>query len=120
MHYIATIVNGALVKRILRDSGIPIKAELLCGISHRRFDKPALTGFVVHAAHITLLAHAIYPRGVFSIGHYVKAVATAYVIPVVVANATVGPGIGRTMPAAIVLHAAHYVIRNLIVHIDMI
>src|SRR3712207_4026788 len=99
MDHVAAVVDRVLIKRILCNGGVPVKTELLGRIGYWWLDEPAFTGFIVNATYVTLLAHAVYPRRIFSIRHYIKTITATYVAPVIVTDTAIGPGIGRSMPA---------------------
>src|SRR5215204_5149315 len=116
----AAVIHGAGLQRVNGNAAVPVEAETHGCIQDGWLYVPALAGLVIGAAQVALLAHAVHPRSIAGVGHHIEAVATAHVLPVVIADAAVGPGIGRSVPAAIVLHATHYVVGKFVVHVDVV
>src|SRR5688572_3922827 len=117
---LATVINCFFIKRVLCYSRVPVPAQNKFGIQGWRFNKPAFACLPVSFPYIPSLAHAINPAGIFCIGHYIKTVTPANIVPVIISYATIGPCITGAMPATVILHAAHYIIGHFIVDIDMI
>src|ERR1700694_4623919 len=120
MNELAAEINSVVVEWILGNGRVPVEAVFFYRIELGWLDEPALTGLVIIALQASALAHGIDPVGIVRVGHGVEAVATADIIPIIIPDAAAGPAVGRAVPAAIVLHAAHHVVGDFIIHIDVV
>src|SRR5689334_4483271 len=120
MQELASEINGVVIERVLSYACIPVESKFLRRIEVWWFNEPSFTGFVIIPLKASTLAHGINPIRIIRIRHRIKAITPADIVPIIISDASIGPGISRTHPTSIVLQATHNIIRNSIIDIDMI
>src|SRR6476620_990815 len=120
VHKLAAVINCAFIKWILCYGAVPVEAKFNRSIKGGRLQEPVLPCFIIQPLQVASLAHGIYPIRISCIRHGVKSIAASNIVPVKIPQATVDPGVGRTMPGAIILHATHNIVGKLVIYIDMV
>ena len=120
MNELAAEINCFFIKWILRHCCVPVPAQHLFWIQCWWFYKPTFSCFPISTTYISSLAFTKHPACIFSIWHHIKTITAADIVPVIIFYTCIDPCISRAMPASIILHATHYIIRHFVVNIDMI
>ena len=75
VHKLAAVVDGAVIKRILRNGCIPVESHPHIRIGVGRSNELAKARYAIVALHVSLLAHGVAIARVVRIGHYIKSIA---------------------------------------------